>query len=70
MISTLQISAMLDYGKGCFRRICKGIKINESCCYIYVMVVIVTIWQRFLAITKAFTTVNDRWPAVILSTDN
>ena len=24
-------SAMLDYGKYCFRRICKGIKINKNC---------------------------------------
>ena len=31
MISTLQISAMLDYGRNWFRRICKGIKINKSC---------------------------------------
>ena len=31
MIPTLQISAMLDYDKDCFRRICKGIKINKSC---------------------------------------
>ena len=30
MISTLQISAVLDYGKVYSRRICKGIKTNES----------------------------------------
>ena len=34
MISTLQIFVMLDYGKVYFRRIRKGIKIKESCCYI------------------------------------
>ena len=34
VISTFQIYAMLDYGKDCFRKICKGIKINKSCCYI------------------------------------
>ena len=34
VISTLQISVELDYGKVYFRRICEGIKINESCCYI------------------------------------
>ena len=34
LISALQISAVLDYGKVYFRRICKGIKTNESCCYI------------------------------------
>ena len=33
VISKLQISAMLGYGKDCFRRICKGIKINKGCCY-------------------------------------
>ena len=42
LISTLQISVVLDYGKVYFRRICKGIKINESCCYIWVVVVMVT----------------------------
>ena len=30
VISTLQISAMLDYHKDCFRRICKGIKIYKN----------------------------------------
>ena len=34
VISTLQISALLDYGKVYFRKICKQIKINGSCCYI------------------------------------
>ena len=34
LISALQISAVLDYGKVYCRRICKGIKTNESCCYI------------------------------------
>ena len=29
MISTLQISKVLDYGKVYFRKMCKGIKINE-----------------------------------------
>ena len=33
VISTLQISALLDYYKNCFRRIFKGIKNNKS--YIY-----------------------------------
>ena len=33
MISTSQISAMLDYDKDCFKRICKGMKINKSCLY-------------------------------------
>ena len=32
------------------------------------MPVMVTVWQGFLAVTEAFTTVNDHWPAVILST--
>ena len=31
MISTLQISVLLDYWKDCFRKIFKGIKINKSC---------------------------------------
>ena len=31
VISTLQISALLDYWKDCFRKIFKGIKINKSC---------------------------------------
>ena len=31
LISTLQISAMLDYGKDCCRRICEEIKINKNC---------------------------------------
>ena len=26
-----------------------------------------TVWQGFSVVTKAFTTVNDRWPAIILS---
>ena len=34
VISTLQISVVLNYDKVYFRRIYKGIKINESCCYI------------------------------------
>ena len=31
MISTLQISVMLDYGKDCFRKNCRGIKLNKRC---------------------------------------
>ena len=27
----------------------------------------VTIWQDFSAVKKAFTTVSDQWPAIILS---
>ena len=57
LISALQISAVLDYGKVYFRRICKGIKINESCCYIWVVAVMVTVRQGFLAVTEAFTMV-------------
>ena len=34
VISTLQISVVLDYDKVYFRRIFKGIKTNETCCYI------------------------------------
>ena len=34
MISTLQISAVLDYDKVYFRSIYKGIIIDKSCCYI------------------------------------
>ena len=34
MISTLQVSVVLDYGKVYFRKIWKEIKTNESCCYI------------------------------------
>ena len=30
LISTLEIFAMLDYGKDDFRRICKGIKIKVA----------------------------------------
>ena len=26
---------MSDYGKDCFQRICKGIKINKGCCYMH-----------------------------------
>ena len=69
LISTLKISAMLDYGKDCFRKIFKGIRINKSCCYIYVLAVIVTVRQGFSAVTNASTTVNDRWPADILSAE-
>ena len=32
------------------------------------MAIMVTIWQDFLAVTEAFTTDNDRWLAIILST--
>ena len=32
------------------------------------MAVTVTDWQGFSAVTEAFTTVNDCWSAVILST--
>ena len=34
VIYTLQNSAMLDYGKDRFWRICKGIKADKSWCYI------------------------------------
>ena len=34
VISTLQISVMLDYSKDCFRRICEGIEINKRSCNI------------------------------------
>ena len=49
---------MLDYGKDCFKRICKGIKI-KTCCYILVVAVMVTIQHGFAAVTKAVTMVND-----------
>ena len=62
MISTLKFFVVLDYDKVYFRRICKGIKINESCCYI-----MVTIQQGFSVVTEAFTTVSDHLPAVVLS---
>ena len=32
------------------------------------MAIMVTIWQDFLAVTEAFTTDNDHWLAIILST--
>ena len=43
MISTLQISVVLDYGKVIFEEFAKELKINESCCYIEVVVVKVTV---------------------------
>ena len=66
----LQISVVLDYDEVYSRRIYKGIKINESCCYIYVVVVMVTVRQGFLTATEAFTTVSDRWPADFLTADD
>ena len=41
----------------------------KSCCYIWVLVVIVIAKWNFSAITNAATMVNDRWPAVILGTE-
>ena len=49
MISKLEISAMLDYGKDCLRRIYKEMAVA----------VMVSIRQGFPALTKAFTTVSD-----------
>ena len=80
MISTLQISAVLDSGEVFFRRIYKGIKVffrriykgiktNEKCSYMYVMAVMVTVWQGFLVVAEAFTMVTDRRPTTILNTD-
>ena len=45
----------------------KKFKIIKSCYYIYLEAVMVTVRKGFLAVTNAFTTVNDRWPVVILS---
>ena len=59
----------MNYGNDCFRRTCKGFKVNKSCCDNQVVALIVTVLQGFSAVTKAFTTVNDRWPAVILSSE-
>ena len=50
---------MLDYGRDCFGRICKGIKTNNRCCYLgggshddHL--------TRLSAVINAFTMVNDR----------
>ena len=59
MISTLQISVVLDYGKVYFKRTCKGIKINE---------LLLHLGsgshgdrrQGFSGVTESFTMVNDR----------
>ena len=69
MISKLQIYGMLDYGRDGFRRIWKKIKIIKSCCYIYLVAVMATVWQGFSVVTNAFTTANDRWLAIILSAE-
>ena len=58
---------MLDYGKDCFIRVWKEIKIIKNCCYIYLVAVMMTILQGFSVLTNAFMMANDRWPAVILS---
>ena len=50
---------MLDYGKDCFRTICKGIKTNKSCFYIQVAAVMVNVQKGLSAATKAIMTVND-----------
>ena len=60
MISTLQISAVLDYSKVYFRRIGKGIKIKEIYCYISVEAVMLNVRQDLLAVTEAFATVSHR----------
>ena len=56
----LHVFEVLDYGRVYFRRIYKGIKINESCCYIWVVAVMVTARQGFSAVTGTFTVVIDR----------
>ena len=40
----------------------------KSCCYIQVLAVMMTIQQKFLMVTIAVATINDRSPAIILST--
>ena len=58
MISTLQISPMLDYNKDCFTRICKGIKINKLLLYLS-SGGHGDVRQGFLAVKNVFTAVND-----------
>ena len=52
--------AISKYGKDCFRKSCKIIKIGKSCCYIQVLGAMVTVKQSFLAVANFVTTVNDR----------
>ena len=42
----------------------------KTYCRIYVLAVIVTVRQSFSTVTNAIVTVNDRWPAVILSAES
>ena len=64
------------YGKDYFKRSCEScvIVVNKSCCPILVLAVIMTVQRSFSAVTNAVATINDCWPAVILSavidTDN
>ena len=53
------------YGKDCSRGSCKGIKISKSCCYIYVLVVMVTVLRSFSSVKNAVLTVSYHWPAAI-----
>ena len=41
----------------------------ETCCYIYLVAVMVTVWQGFSVVRNAFTTANDRWLAIISSAE-
>ena len=50
---------MLNYGKDCFERIWKEIKTIKSCCYVYLVAVMLPIWQGILAVTNGFMKVND-----------
>ena len=59
MISLLQISGMLDYGKDCFRKICNRIRVGVG--------VMVTVQEGFLAVINTSMMVNDHWPTIILS---
>ena len=40
-----------------------------SCCYIYLVAVMVTIRQGFSTVTNAFTSTNDHWPVITLSAE-
>ena len=59
MISELQISAMLDYGKIVLEEFAKELKLMK------VVAICRYVRKGILAVTKAFTTVNDHRPVVI-----
>ena len=66
---SFQVSWTPCYGWNIPRKICFSKIIKQSCCYIWILAVMVASERSFLVVTNTVATVNCHWTAIILNTE-